>query len=193
VNDKFRPQAPKPRRNHGGRAWLTLGTVAAYAAVSITRSVPAWAQDTSTSVGKGLPQAQQGPTVRRLDIPATSGSRDWQSATLRLSPGARTERHCGPRRWRPAAEARTGDDQPEIHGSNPSRTLRRHDPGAAVAQLGALLAHRRSGWVVGRDTRLHHCLRAIALSLTGIAQSYDRLQRWRRLSNSQVARSLVSR
>jgi catecholate siderophore receptor len=70
VNDKFRPQAPKPRRNRGGRAWLTLGTVAAYAAVSITRSVPAWAQDTTATAGKRLPQAQQGLTVRRLEIPA---------------------------------------------------------------------------------------------------------------------------
>jgi catecholate siderophore receptor len=70
VNDKFRPHVPKPRRNRGSRAWLTLGTVAAYAAVSITRSVPAWAQDASATAGKGLPQAQQGLTVRRLDIPA---------------------------------------------------------------------------------------------------------------------------
>ena len=48
--------------------WLTLVTVAAYAAVSITRSVPAWAQDATTANSK--PREQQKLTVRRLDIPA---------------------------------------------------------------------------------------------------------------------------
>ncbi len=55
------------RRNRSGRAWLTLSTVAAYAAVSITKSLPAWAQDATAS---GKPREQQNLTVRRLDIPA---------------------------------------------------------------------------------------------------------------------------
>ena len=42
--------------------------MAAYAAVSITRSVPAWAQDATTANSK--PREQQNLTVRRLDIPA---------------------------------------------------------------------------------------------------------------------------
>ncbi len=57
-------------RNRSGKAWLTLGTVAAYAAVSITRSIPAWAQNTDATAGKGKPQEQQGLMVRRLEIPA---------------------------------------------------------------------------------------------------------------------------
>jgi catecholate siderophore receptor len=46
-----------------------LGTVAAYAAVSITKSVPAWAQDTGPNSAKRKPKEQQKLTVRRLDIP----------------------------------------------------------------------------------------------------------------------------
>src|SRR6201996_2314420 len=64
-------QTPQPARRpeltRGRRAWLTLGTVAAYAAVSITKSVPAWAQDAAAN---GKAKEQQNLTVRRLDIPA---------------------------------------------------------------------------------------------------------------------------
>ena len=58
----------QPRRTRSGRTWLTLGTVAAYAAVSITKSLPARAQDATTA--KGKPREQQNLTVRRLDIAA---------------------------------------------------------------------------------------------------------------------------
>jgi catecholate siderophore receptor len=51
-----------------GKAWLTLGTVAAYAAVSITRTMPAWAQAATATNGK--PAEEQSLTVRRLQIPA---------------------------------------------------------------------------------------------------------------------------
>ncbi len=59
---------PQLRLSRNKKTWLTLGTVAAYAAVSITRSVPAWAQDATTANNK--PREQQNLTVRRLDIPA---------------------------------------------------------------------------------------------------------------------------
>src|SRR3984957_17788181 len=58
----------QPGRTRSGRTWLTLSTVAAYAAVSITKPLPAWAQDATTANGK--PREQQNLTVRRLDIPA---------------------------------------------------------------------------------------------------------------------------
>ena len=58
----------RPHRARSGRALLTLGTVAAYAAVSITKSLPGWAQDAAAAHGK--PREQQNLTVRRLDIPA---------------------------------------------------------------------------------------------------------------------------
>jgi catecholate siderophore receptor len=51
-----------------GKAWLTLGTVAAYAAVSITRTLPAWAQAAAAATGKSA--EEQNLTVRRLQIPA---------------------------------------------------------------------------------------------------------------------------
>ncbi len=72
MNKSF-PQNSQPARRSGrtpGRkAWLTLGTVAAYAAVSITKSLPVWAQDAARSSAKGKPKEQQNLTVRRLDIP----------------------------------------------------------------------------------------------------------------------------
>src|ERR1700722_16752320 len=58
----------QPGRTRSGRTWLTLSTVAAYAAVSITKPLPAWAQDATTANSK--PREQQNLTVRRLDIPA---------------------------------------------------------------------------------------------------------------------------
>jgi hypothetical protein len=71
MKDKFpsTPQTPAPVRRSCGKAWLTLGTVAAYAAVSISKSMPAWAQDAASHI-TGKPQEQQSLTVRRLNIPA---------------------------------------------------------------------------------------------------------------------------
>jgi catecholate siderophore receptor len=73
MNKSF-PQTPQPARRseltRGRKAWLTLGTVAAYAAVSIAKSVPAWAQDAAPSSANNKPKEQQNLTVRRLDIPA---------------------------------------------------------------------------------------------------------------------------
>jgi catecholate siderophore receptor len=72
MNESF-TQNPQPakrsERTRGRKAWLTLGTVAAYAAVSITKSVPVWAQDAARSSSKGKQKEQQNLTVRRLDIP----------------------------------------------------------------------------------------------------------------------------
>jgi catecholate siderophore receptor len=69
MNKSF-PESPRVARRsnltRGRKAWLTLGTVAAYAAVSITKSVPAWAQDAAAN---GKPKEQQNLTVRRLEIP----------------------------------------------------------------------------------------------------------------------------
>jgi catecholate siderophore receptor len=67
MKNSFR-HASQLRLGRNKSAWLTLGAVAAYAAVSITRSVPAWAQDATTA--KNKPREQQNLTVRRLDIPA---------------------------------------------------------------------------------------------------------------------------
>ncbi len=58
----------KDRPRNKGKALLTLGTVAAYAAVSITRAMPAWAQ--AAAAGNGKSAEEQNLTVRRLDIPA---------------------------------------------------------------------------------------------------------------------------
>jgi catecholate siderophore receptor len=71
MKDKFpsTPQTPAPVRRSCGKAWLTLGTVAAYAAVSISKPMPAWAQDAASHI-TGKPQEQQSLTVRRLNIPA---------------------------------------------------------------------------------------------------------------------------
>jgi catecholate siderophore receptor len=72
MNKSF-PQNPQPARRseltRARKAWLTLGTVAAYAAVSITKSVPAWAQDAAPNLANNKPKEQQNLTVRRLDIP----------------------------------------------------------------------------------------------------------------------------
>jgi catecholate siderophore receptor len=53
-----------------GKAWLTLGTAAAYAAFSFAKSTPVWAQDPDSTSGSGKHREQQGLTVRRLNIPA---------------------------------------------------------------------------------------------------------------------------
>jgi catecholate siderophore receptor len=72
MNKSF-PQNPRPAKRseltRARKAWLTLGTVAAYAAVSITKSVPAWAQDVTRNSANGKTKEQQNLTVRRLDIP----------------------------------------------------------------------------------------------------------------------------
>jgi catecholate siderophore receptor len=70
MNGNFHRNPRSTERNERSRSaktWLTLGTVAAYAAVSITKCMPAWAQN-ATATAK--PKEQQSLTVRRLDIPA---------------------------------------------------------------------------------------------------------------------------
>src|ERR1700733_9578126 len=68
MSERFRrnPFVNKPSRS--ARTWLTLGTAAAYAAVSLTRSSPTWAQNATTPNSK--PREQQNLSVRRLEIPA---------------------------------------------------------------------------------------------------------------------------
>ena len=70
MKDHSRP-TPLTTKNRGrtsrGKAWLTAGTVAAYAAVSITRAMPARAQDVHAVPANSK---EQSLTVRRWDIPA---------------------------------------------------------------------------------------------------------------------------
>ena len=66
MKDRSRP-TPVTTKNRRGKAWLTAGTVAAYAAVSITRAMPARAQDIHAAPANGK---EQSLTVRRWDIPA---------------------------------------------------------------------------------------------------------------------------
>ncbi len=62
------PQTTKNRkRTSRGKAWLTAGTVAAYAAVSISRAMPARAQDVHADPANSK---EQSLTVRRWDIAA---------------------------------------------------------------------------------------------------------------------------
>ena len=69
MNGNF-PRNPQSternERSRSAKTWLTLGTVAAYAAVSITKCMPAWAQNAPATA---KPKEQQSLTVRRLDIP----------------------------------------------------------------------------------------------------------------------------
>jgi catecholate siderophore receptor len=70
MKDRSRPTPPTEKdrgRTTRGKAWLTAGTVAAYAAVSITRAIPARAQDIHAVQANGK---EQSLTVRRWDIPA---------------------------------------------------------------------------------------------------------------------------
>src|SRR5580698_4925997 len=70
MRDQSRPTPPATnnrKRTSRGKAWLTAGTVAAYAAVSITRAMPARAQETQAAPANGK---EQNLTVRRWDIPA---------------------------------------------------------------------------------------------------------------------------
>ncbi len=70
MRDRSRPTPPTAKdrgRTARGKAWLTAGTVAAYAAVSITRAMPARAQDVHAVPANGK---EQNLTVRRWDIPA---------------------------------------------------------------------------------------------------------------------------
>src|ERR1700733_8954894 len=70
MRDRSRPTPPTTKdrgRTTRGKAWLTAGTVAAYAAVSITRAMPACAQDIHAVPANGK---EQSLTVRRWDIPA---------------------------------------------------------------------------------------------------------------------------
>src|SRR5438105_2280603 len=56
MNKSF-PQNSRPAKraelSRGRKAWLTLGTVAAYAAVSVTKSHPAWAQAANPNAVSG--------------------------------------------------------------------------------------------------------------------------------------------
>ena len=60
------PLTTKSKRTSRGKAWLTAGTVAAYAAVSISRAMPARAQDVHADPANNK---EQSLTVRRWDIP----------------------------------------------------------------------------------------------------------------------------
>jgi catecholate siderophore receptor len=71
-NQRLNPQKKKKQgRIHTGKIWLTLSTMAAYAAVSSTRSLPAWAQHPEQNGTGNKPQGQQSLTVRRFNIPAS--------------------------------------------------------------------------------------------------------------------------
>jgi catecholate siderophore receptor len=63
---RLNPFLNKPTRS--ARTWLTLGTAAAYAAVSLTRTSPTWAQNANTPNTKA--REQQSLSVLRLEIPA---------------------------------------------------------------------------------------------------------------------------
>ena len=70
MKDRSRPTPPTAKnrgRTTRGKAWLTAGTVAAYAAVSITRAMPARAQDIHAVPANSK---EQSLTVRRWEIPA---------------------------------------------------------------------------------------------------------------------------
>jgi catecholate siderophore receptor len=70
MNGRSRPTPPTAKnrgRTTRRKAWLTAGTVAAYAAVSITRAMPARAQDIHAAPANSK---EQSLTVRRWDIPA---------------------------------------------------------------------------------------------------------------------------
>lgn len=62
------PFAKKKGLNRRGKVWLTLSTMAAYAAVSVTRSSPAFAQHSEEAKGNRKPQGEQNLTVRRFQI-----------------------------------------------------------------------------------------------------------------------------
>src|SRR5580700_390235 len=68
MNERFRLNPFLNKSTRSARTWLTLGTAAAYAAVSLTRSSPTWAQNATTPNTK--PREQQSLSVRRLEIPA---------------------------------------------------------------------------------------------------------------------------
>jgi catecholate siderophore receptor len=67
MRDRRRPTPLTLKTRRRGKAWLTAGTVAAYAAVSFTRAMPARAQDIHAAAANGK---EQSLTVRRWDIPA---------------------------------------------------------------------------------------------------------------------------
>ena len=70
TSSKAKTQGKKAQpRSRAAKAWLTLGTVAAYAAVSISRPTVIWAQAVDPSKAGGKAQEGQGLTVRRLNIP----------------------------------------------------------------------------------------------------------------------------
>jgi uncharacterized iron-regulated membrane protein len=125
---------------------------------------------------------------------ATKDSQGWQSATLRIGPG-------GPGLNITVDQGDGGQPQKREQVTiNPkSMEVARREPFAAMTRGQQWRAWVRfshtgeaGGWW-GETLALITACGAIALSLTGIVLSWDRLQRWRRLSNPTVARSLVSR
>jgi catecholate siderophore receptor len=68
MSERYRLNPFLNKPNRSARTWLTLGTAAAYAAVSLTRTSPTWAQNATTANSK--PREQQSLSVRRLEIPA---------------------------------------------------------------------------------------------------------------------------
>jgi uncharacterized iron-regulated membrane protein len=125
---------------------------------------------------------------------ATSSSRDWQSATLRFSPGG-----SGLNSTVDRGDGGQPNKREQVTINPKSMEVTRREPFAAMTRgqqwrSWVRFSHtgEAGGWW-GEILAFITACGAIALSLTGIALSWDRLQRWRRLSNSQVARSLVSR
>jgi uncharacterized iron-regulated membrane protein len=115
---------------------------------------------------------------------ATSDSRDWQSATLRLSPG-------GPGLNITVDRGDGGQPQKREQVTiNPkSMEVTRREPFAAMTRgqqwrSWVRFSHtgEAGGWW-GETLAFVTACGAIVLSLTGIALSWDRMQRWRRLSN----------
>lgn len=68
-NHRIQPNKKKRGLNRRGKVWLTLSTMAAYAAVSVARAHPAFAQRSDEAEGNRKPQGEQTLTVRRFQIP----------------------------------------------------------------------------------------------------------------------------
>jgi uncharacterized iron-regulated membrane protein len=125
---------------------------------------------------------------------ATSASKDWQSATLHLSPAGPGLNITVDR-----GDGGQPNKREQVTINPKSMEVTRREPFAAMTRgqqwrSWVRFSHtgEAGGWW-GETLAFITACGAIALSLTGIALSWDRLQRWRRLSNSPVARSLVSR
>jgi catecholate siderophore receptor len=71
-NHRIQPKNIQSKKKKGRKrsVWLTLSTMAAYAAVSVARSSPAAAQRSGDTNASRNPQGEQSLTVRRFQIPA---------------------------------------------------------------------------------------------------------------------------